>query len=85
MTRIKSKLISLYYNKKGLSPFYQKKIFLIKGECRTPYGVRSNSDLTTKKIMHKFKIDLVLFMKTCIFLLLKSTLGRRLGTGFTDL
>ena len=85
MTRIKSKLISLYYNKKAFSPFYQKKIFLIKGKCKTPYGVRLNSDVTTKKIMHKFKIDLVFFMNTCIFLVLKSTLGRRLGTGFTDL
>ena len=33
----------------------------------------------------EIKIYLALLMNTCIFLVLKSTLGRGLGTGFTDL
>ena len=48
--------------------------------------VHSNSDITTKKKnMYKFKKDLMLLMNSCIFLVFKYTLGRRLGTGFIDL
>ena len=35
--------------------------------------------------MYKFKKDLMLLMNSCIFLVFKYTLGRRLGTGFIDL
>ena len=38
-----------------------------------------------KKIMYKFKIDLVLLMNSCVFLVLKSTLGSRQGADFIDL
>ena len=48
-------------------------------------GVHANSDITTKKNMYNFKKDLVLLMNSCIFLVFKYTLGRRLGAGFTDL
>ena len=34
--------------------------------------------------MDTFEMDLALMMNTCIFLVLKSTLGRRLGTGFKN-
>ena len=34
-----------------------------------------------KKNMYKFKKDLLLLMNSCIFLVVKYTLGRRLGTG----
>ena len=30
--------ISSHENKKALSSFYHKKIFLIESECKTPYG-----------------------------------------------
>ena len=48
-------------------------------------GVHANSDITTKKNMYNFKKDLALLMNSCIFLVFKYTLGRRLGAGFTDL
>ena len=41
-------------------------------------GVHTNSDIT-KKSMHKFNM---LLMNSCIFLVFKYTLGRRLGTGW---
>ena len=48
-------------------------------------GVHANSDTTTQKNMYKFKKDLRLLMNSCIFLVFRYTLGRRLGTGFIDL
>ena len=36
-------------------------------------------------LLYYYKIDLAFMMNVCIFLALKSTLGRRLGTGFKDL
>ena len=41
-------------------------------------GVHTNSDITNKS-MHKFNM---LLMNSCIFLVFKYTLGRRLGTGW---
>ena len=48
-------------------------------------GVHANSEITTKKNIRKLKKDLVFLMNSCIFLVFKYTLGRRLGTGFMDL
>ena len=47
--------------------------------------VHANSEITTKKNMCKFKKDLVLLVNSCIFLIFKYTLGKRLGTDFIDL
>ena len=41
--------------------------------------------ITPKKSLCKFKIDLVLLISICIFLVLKSTLGRKPETGFVDI
>ena len=47
-------------------------------------GVHANSGISTKKNMYKLK-KILLLMNSCIFLVFKYTLGRRLETGFIDL
>ena len=46
---------------------------------------QSISCIIISSVVILYKIDLDFMMNVCIFLVLKSTLGRRLGTDFKDL